>query len=121
MSGQEYDSLAVQLCQGDRVAFDTCKYLWAYSRRVDPDTEDRLLVLKTLNGRGIRGERLVTLQKIVCRDSYMLTMAVAHGLRLEFLAIEHVNLALTGGTVLDFRELIDQVRRELPKFGNEMH
>jgi hypothetical protein len=119
--GPGFDQLAASLSQGNPIAYEICRYLWGYSRRVDPDTQDQLSVMRTLNEFAVRADRLVVLQKTICRDSYAHTMAVAHALRMQFLSIERLNLAIAGGTQLDFGEIRDQVRRELPNFGYEKH
>jgi len=121
LMGQEFDTLAELLSEGNPAAFELCRYLWAYSMRIDPDTQDRLLVMRTLNRFEMRGERLVTLHKVVCGTSYGLVMAIAHALRLEYLSPLRLNTGFTNRDNLDFKGMLEQIRRELPNFGKEMH
>jgi hypothetical protein len=121
LMGQEFDTLAKLLSEGDPVAHNICRNLWAYALRVDPDTQDRLLVMRTLNQFEIRGTRLAILHGVVCRTSYGMVMAIAHALRLEYLSPLRLNLGFTNPNVLDFRRMLGQIQLELPNFGKEMH
>jgi len=121
LMGQEFDTLAKLLSEGNPATFELCRYLWFYSPRIDPDTEDRLLVIRTLNKFEIRGERLATLHRVVCRTSFGLVMAIAHALRLEYLSPLRLNAGFANPDILDFRGMLGQIQRELPNFGKEMH
>jgi len=115
--GPQFDSIAGALSAGNAKAYDVCRHLFTFAKRVDPDTEDQLLVMKTLVRFELTGDLLLRLYEHGCKNNLGLVMAVAHALRLGFRSPLQVKTGLMNPDLLDFRGMLAQIRGVLPCFA----
>lgn len=115
--GSQFDEIAEALSNGNKHAYDVCRHLYTMSPRVDLETQDQLLVMKTLLRFDLRGDQLVRLKEHGCRNNLGLVMAVAHALRLNFRTLLQVKTGLMNPDLLDFRGMLAQIREVMPSFA----
>jgi hypothetical protein len=115
--GTKFDAIAVALADGNLQAYDVCRHLYTMSPRVDLETPDQLLVMRTLLQFDLRGDQLVRLYEHGCKKNLGLVMAVAHALRLKFRTLLQVKTGLTNPDLLDFRGMLAQIREVMPSFA----
>jgi len=115
--GAEFDSIAAALSAGNAKAFDVCRHLFTFAPRVDPETTDRLLVMRTLVRFDLTGDLLLRLYEHGCNKNLGLVMAVAHALRLNIRSLLQVKTGLMNPDLLDFRGMLAQIRGVMPSFA----
>lgn len=111
--------ILTKLSEGNPGAFTVCMKILAEGGKIDPDDIfGGLGALMQLDTHGIYGSRIWMLYKDVCGENLVNTLAVLRACQLGYLS-ESVMLHATdnGGDGVNVPELVDTVKKRLPRFG----
>lgn len=112
----------IVMAEGNPGAMTTCVELLKNGGEIDPQGQNGVLFLLSLDSLEIYGSRIYMLWNDVCQRSLLHTCAVLRGWQLGLLTSKEINLAIDNwGEGLDKELILSQIQERLTQFGRNSH